>query len=98
MLLRSAALEAPGQAAQLHLAAGLFVDERPDGACHAECPALPHLLGLAVTATSQAAELIASLEVDADAMRSRAIDASCDRTARAASAVRSSQASCGVSS
>ena len=40
VLIRSAALRAPGLAAQLHLAAGLAVDERPDGAWHAEWPAL----------------------------------------------------------
>lgn len=78
VLLRSAALQAPGHAAQLHLAAGLYVDERPDGAWHAEWPALRTLLGLAVTATSQAAELLARLDVDADAMRARAVAAAAD--------------------
>ena len=88
VLLRSAALQAPGHAAQLHLTAGLFVDERPDGAWHAEWPALRDLLGLAVTATSQAAEVLASLEVDASAMRARAVGAAADLLAERDGSVR----------
>ena len=72
VLVRAAALQAPQLAAQLHLAASTSTDERPDGAWHAEWPALRRLLELAVTAASQAAELVAGLEVDAAAMAARA--------------------------
>ena len=44
VLIRSAALQAPALAAQLHLAAANFNDERPDGAWHTEWPALRQLL------------------------------------------------------
>jgi 3-carboxy-cis,cis-muconate cycloisomerase len=71
VLVRAAALQAPQLAAQLHLAA-ITTDERPDGAWHAEWPALQRLLELALTAASQAAELVAGLEVDAAAMAARA--------------------------
>ena len=69
VLLRSAALRAPGLAAQLHLAAGLAVDERPDGAWHAEWPALQELLRLALGASARAAHLAAGLSLDAGRAR-----------------------------
>ncbi|KAA9108558.1 adenylosuccinate lyase [Microbacterium rhizomatis] len=69
VLLRSAALRAPGLAAQLHLAAGLAVDERPDGAWHAEWPVLQELLKLALGATDRAAHLAAGLRLDAPRAR-----------------------------
>lgn len=69
VLIRSAALRAPGLAAQLHLAAGLAVDERPDGAWHAEWPALQELMRLALGAAAQAAELSAGLTFDAERAR-----------------------------
>jgi 3-carboxy-cis,cis-muconate cycloisomerase len=72
VLVRAAALQAPQLSAQLHLASATGVDERPDGAWHAEWPALQRLLELAVTAASQAAELAAGLEVDSAAMAARA--------------------------
>ena len=72
VLVRSAALQAPLLGAQLHLAAAQAVDERPDGAWHAEWPALRRLLELTVTSASQSAELAAGLEVDTEAMRSHA--------------------------
>lgn len=75
VLIRSMALQAPLLGAQLHLAAAQAVDERPDGAWHAEWPALGRLLALTVTAASQAAELATGLEVDADVMRRRVEDA-----------------------
>jgi 3-carboxy-cis,cis-muconate cycloisomerase len=78
VLVRSAALQAPLLGAQLHLAAGQAVDERPDGAWHAEWPALRRLLELTVTAASQAAELTAGLEVDPAAMRVRTEQATDD--------------------
>jgi 3-carboxy-cis,cis-muconate cycloisomerase len=72
VLVRSAALQAPQLEAQLRLAAGLAVDERPDGAWHSEWPAFLGLLELTVVATSQAAELVSGLEVDAEAITARA--------------------------
>ena len=78
VLVRSAGLQAPALAAQLHLCAAQAVDERPPGAWHAEWPALRRLLALAVTAASQAVELVGGLEVDAAAMRRRARDAAGD--------------------
>ncbi|WP_394621954.1 lyase family protein [Lentzea sp. JNUCC 0626] len=72
VLINSAALQAPGLGAQLHLCAARAVDERPDGAWHAEWPALRALLELAVVASSQAAELVEGLEVHADVMARRA--------------------------
>lgn len=72
VLMRAGALQAPLLAAQLHLAAAQAVDERPDGAWHSEWPALQRLLVLSVTAADQAAELVAGLEVDTEAMRRRA--------------------------
>lgn len=72
VLVRGAALQAPHLEAQLRLAAGLAVDERPDGAWHSEWPALQRLLEVTVVAAAQAAELVAGLEVDAEAMTTRA--------------------------
>lgn len=64
VLIRSAALRAPQLAATLHLAASLAVDERPDGAWHAEWPTLRELVRLALGATRHAASLAAHLRVD----------------------------------
>lgn len=75
VLLRSAAQQAPLLGAQLHLAAGSAVDERPDGAWHTEWPALQRLFVLTATAAAQAADLVAHLTVHADTMRDRATDA-----------------------
>lgn len=72
VLVRSAALQAPLLGAQLHVCAAQYVDERPDGAWHAEWSALARLLTLAVTAASQTSELVAGLEVDTAMMRRRA--------------------------
>ena len=71
VLLRSTALQAPMLAATVHVAAGQSVDERPDGAWHAEWAAYRRLLTLTVVAASQAAELLGDLVVDADAMQQR---------------------------
>lgn len=73
VLLRSAALQAPMLAATVHVAAGQSLDERPDGAWHAEWGAYRRLLTLAVVAASQAAELLDGLVVDAAAMQARAL-------------------------
>ena len=63
VLVRSAALQAPGHAAQLHLAAANFNDERPDGAWHSEWPALRQLLRLGLGAAVQLRELAEGLQV-----------------------------------
>ncbi|MFJ4267577.1 adenylosuccinate lyase family protein [Paenarthrobacter nicotinovorans] len=69
VLIRSAALQAPALASQLHSAAGTFNDERPDGAWHTEWPALRRLLALAVGAALQLRELSEGLRVFPEAMR-----------------------------
>ncbi|WP_261167381.1 lyase family protein [Microbacterium sp. Marseille-Q6965] len=68
VLIRSAAIRAPQLAATLHLAAGLFSDERADGAWHAEWPAMRELMRLALGAASHAADLAEGLRVDAAAV------------------------------
>jgi len=78
VLVHSAALQSGQLAAQLHLCAVQSVDERPDGAWHAEWPALQRLLTLAVVASEQAAELVPSLDVDVDAMARRVESGSAD--------------------
>lgn len=75
VLVNSAALQAPQLGAQLHLCSARAVDERPDGAWHAEWPALRSLLQLAAVAAAQAAELVEGLEVHADVMARRAAEA-----------------------
>jgi 3-carboxy-cis,cis-muconate cycloisomerase len=72
VLVRAAALQAPLLGAQLHLATAQAVDQRSDGAWHAEWPSLARLLRLTVTATSQMRDLLAGLQVHADVMSSRA--------------------------
>ncbi|MDZ5145206.1 lyase family protein [Microbacterium testaceum] len=67
VLLRSAALRAPQLGATLHLASALAVDERPDGAWHAEWPTLRELLRLAVGASAHGSSLLAHLRVDVEA-------------------------------
>lgn len=64
VLIRSAAIRAPQLGATLHVASALAVDERPDGAWHAEWPALRELLRTARGATAHAAALVAGLRVD----------------------------------
>jgi len=69
VLVRSAALQAPALAAQLHLAAANFNDERPDGAWHSEWAALRALLRLCLGAAGQLRELAEGLTVFPSAMR-----------------------------
>ncbi|WP_427008412.1 lyase family protein [Pseudarthrobacter sp. H2] len=69
VLVRSAALQAPALAAQLHLAAANFNDERPDGAWHTEWPALRQLLRLVLGAAGQLRELAEGLQLFPAAMR-----------------------------
>ena len=64
VLIRSASLRAPLLAAQLHLAAASAVDERPDGAWHAEWPALRELLRVALGAAAHGVLLVEGLSVD----------------------------------
>ncbi|GAA5026457.1 lyase family protein [Microbacterium fluvii] len=73
VLLRSAALRAPQLGATLHLASALAVDERPDGAWHAEWPTLRELLRLALGASANTATLVEGLAVD-DAAVQRNLD------------------------
>ena len=85
VLLRRHALAAPQLAATLHTAAASYVDERPDGAWHAEWDTLRLLARRSVTAASQAAELLAGLQVDVDRMRATAEAARDDLLAEQAS-------------
>lgn len=68
VLIRRAALAAPGLAAQLHLAAASAVDERSDGGWHVEWSALATLSRHTLTAGSQTAELLDGLHVDTGRM------------------------------
>ncbi|WP_267546613.1 lyase family protein [Arthrobacter sp. H14-L1] len=68
VLIRSAAVAAPLQGAQLHVAAALAVDERPDGAWHTEWSALRTLLDLCGGAAAAVRELAEGLRVFPDAM------------------------------
>ena len=68
VLIRRAALTTPMLAATLHLAASDQVDERADGAWHAEWDTLRLLARRTVVASSQTAELLAGLRVHPDRM------------------------------
>ncbi|MFD7023797.1 lyase family protein [Promicromonospora sukumoe] len=68
VLVRRSAIAAPHPAAQVLSAAALAVDERSDGAWHAEWPALQQLARHAVGSAHAAAELLEGLEVDAEAV------------------------------
>ncbi|MCW4386674.1 adenylosuccinate lyase family protein [Salinibacterium sp. SYSU T00001] len=68
VLIHSAARQAPGLAAELQRSA-LAVDERPEGAWHAEWQALRQLLRLGGGAAEAAAELTGGLRVYPEAMR-----------------------------
>jgi 3-carboxy-cis,cis-muconate cycloisomerase len=72
VLIRRAAMTAPGHAAQLHLAAATTLDERPDGSWHTEWPALASLARHTVTAGSQTTELLDGLHVDTGRMAAAA--------------------------
>ncbi|TIC81780.1 lyase family protein [Nocardioides sp. GY 10127] len=75
VLVRRTALVAPGLAATLHLAAADQVDERADGAWHAEWATLADLLRRTVVAGAEATALLEALEVRADVMAERALGA-----------------------
>ena len=68
-LIRRAALTTPQLAATLHLAAASSVDERADGAWHAEWATLRTLLRRTCVAGSQATDLLAGLRVHPHRMR-----------------------------
>ncbi|MEB4613308.1 lyase family protein [Leucobacter sp. M11] len=68
ILIRSAALRAPQLGATLHLAAALAVDERPDGAWHAEWPTLRELLRLTLGASAHAERLASGLRLRPEAV------------------------------
>ena len=63
------AIAGPGHVATIFTAAGLASDERPDGAWHAEWPALRELLRLVGGIAPKLAELTAGLHVDLAALR-----------------------------
>lgn len=67
-LLRRAALTAPQLGATLHLAAAGQVDERADGAWHAEWETLATLLRRTVVAGAQATDLLTGLQVRPERM------------------------------
>lgn len=69
ILVRRAALAAPALAATVHLAAATTVDERPDGAWHAEWATLRDLGRRTVVAGSQTTELLGDLHVHSGQMR-----------------------------
>ena len=71
VLLHRSALASPSLAATLHVAAGSQVDERADGAWHAEWEAFALLLRHAVTAARQATALLGGLQVRGDRMAAR---------------------------
>jgi 3-carboxy-cis,cis-muconate cycloisomerase len=76
VLIRRAALSAPGLSAQLHLAAANAVDERSDGAWHTEWAPLRTLARRAVVAAEQTTELLDGLVVHPEWMRVNAEAAS----------------------
>ncbi|MBA2955232.1 3-carboxy-cis,cis-muconate cycloisomerase [Nocardioides sp. MAH-18] len=68
VLVRRAALTTPQLAATLHLAAAQQVDDRADGAWHAEWATLRDLVRRTLTAASQTVDLVSGLVVHADRM------------------------------
>ena len=68
VLIRRAALAGPPLAATLHAAAAATVDERPDGAWHAEWATLRTLARRTVVAAAQTTDLLAGLRVHPDRM------------------------------
>jgi 3-carboxy-cis,cis-muconate cycloisomerase len=68
VLIRRAALTTPQLASTLHLAAAQQVDDRADGAWHAEWATLRDLVRRTLVAASQAVDLVTGLRVDGDRM------------------------------
>jgi 3-carboxy-cis,cis-muconate cycloisomerase len=71
VLVRRAALTTPMLAATLHLAAAEQVDERADGAWHAEWDTLRLLVRRTAVAASQTAQLLDDVQVHPDVMKAR---------------------------
>ncbi len=84
VLVKRAALTAPALASTLHLCATTAVDQRPDGAWHAEWATLRDLVRRAVVAASHTTDLLLGLEVDADRMAADPRDGGRRRARRAA--------------
>jgi 3-carboxy-cis,cis-muconate cycloisomerase len=78
VLIRRAALAAPGLSAVLHAAAAAAVDERPDGGWHAEWAPLRTLSRQTVVAGRETTELLSNLVVHVDRMRDTAEQAAED--------------------
>lgn len=68
VMIHAGALSAPGSLAQVLTAAGAANEERPDGAWHAEWPALRQLLRTAGGAAARTAELVGGLRVNTERM------------------------------
>jgi 3-carboxy-cis,cis-muconate cycloisomerase len=66
ILIRRAALTAPPLAATLHAASAASVDERSDGAWHAEWATLRTLTRRTLVAAAQTTQLIAGLRIDSE--------------------------------
>ncbi|MEU8202243.1 lyase family protein [Streptosporangium sp. NPDC049046] len=69
VLIRRAALAAPGLGSSMHLASAMAGDQRPDGAWHVEWATLRTLARRTVVAASQTTELLEGLRVDTERMR-----------------------------
>ena len=78
VLIRRAALVAPGLGATIHAAAAAAVDDRPDGGWHAEWAPLRTLARQTVVAGRQTTELVTHLVVHRDRMRDIAAAAADD--------------------
>jgi 3-carboxy-cis,cis-muconate cycloisomerase len=78
VLIRRAALVAPGLGTELHAAAAAAVDERPDGGWHAEWAPLRTLARQTVVAGRETTELVSTLVVHGDRMRQTAQHAADD--------------------
>lgn len=74
VLIRRAAITAPPLASTLHTAAALAVDERSDGAWHAEWDTLRILARRSLVAASQCSELLTGLQIHTDRMAAHAAD------------------------
>lgn len=83
VMIRRAALAGPAVLSQLHTAAALAVDERPDGGWHLEWAALQALARRTVVAAAQVTELLGGLHVDPARMAANASDSFDDLLAEA---------------
>jgi 3-carboxy-cis,cis-muconate cycloisomerase len=75
VLIRRAALAAGPLAATLHTASAMSVDERADGAWHAEWATMRTLARRTVVAAAHASELVTGLRVDAERAAANLVDA-----------------------